>query len=37
MAVTTGLHFEDWAAAYGSPYLIDEEAPGEDAVLVEPD
>jgi hypothetical protein len=36
MSVTKGLHFEDWAAAYGSPYLIDEEAPGEDAALVEP-
>jgi hypothetical protein len=36
MTVTEGLHFEDWAAAYGSPYLIDEEAPGEDAALVEP-
>ncbi|RKQ90897.1 hypothetical protein C8N24_0712 [Solirubrobacter pauli] len=36
MAVTTGLHFEDWAAAYGSPYLIDEEAAADDAVLVEP-
>jgi hypothetical protein len=36
MSVTEGLHFEDWAAAYGSPYLIDEEAPGEDAPLVEP-
>src|SRR5262249_9135540 len=32
-----GLHFEDWAAAYGSPYLIDEDAPGDDAVLVEPE
>ena len=34
--MTEGLHFEDWAAAYGSPYLIDEEAPGDDAALVEP-
>jgi hypothetical protein len=37
MSVTTGLHFEDWAAAYGSPYLVDEEAAADDAVLVEPD
>jgi len=34
--VTDELHFEDWGAAYGSPYLIDEEAPGEDAELAEP-
>ena len=33
--VTDELHFEDWGANYGSPYLIDEEAPGEDAELVE--
>jgi len=35
--VNAGLHFEDWAATYGSPYLIDEDAPADDAVLVEPE
>src|SRR5215211_4119505 len=34
--VTDELHFEDWGATYGSPYLIDEDAPGEDAELAEP-
>jgi hypothetical protein len=34
--VSDELHFEDWGASYGSPYLIDEDAPGEDAQLAEP-
>jgi hypothetical protein len=34
--VTDELHFEDWGATYGSPYLVDEDAPGEDAELAEP-
>src|SRR4051794_19633082 len=34
--MTAGLHFEDWAAAYGSPDLIDEEAPAGGAAPVQP-
>ena len=34
--VTEELHFEDWGATYGSPYLIEDDAPGEDAELAEP-
>jgi hypothetical protein len=30
------LHFEDWGASYGSPYLVDEDAAAEDAALAEP-
>ena len=34
--MTEELHFEDWGATYGSPYLIEDDAPGEDAELAEP-
>jgi uncharacterized protein len=30
------LFFEDWGATYGSPYLVDEDASGEEATLAEP-
>jgi hypothetical protein len=35
--MTSGeLHFEDWGTTYGSAYLVDDEAAGEDAELAEP-
>jgi hypothetical protein len=33
--VSDELLFEDWGATYGSPYLVDEDATGEDAELAE--
>ena len=29
------LHFEDWGASYGSPYLIDDEAAAEGRAIAE--
>jgi hypothetical protein len=36
MSIAEGLLFEEWAAGYGSPYLIDDDASSDDATFVEP-